>query len=338
MSRQNSIIFNKKTEIFFDIQQISNLSNKYFFKGKKIDREKTEVFIKQIGGNLQEQSLPLNFIKEIAVLNEMQSIHIIKPFSKDIFFETDPSKPEFLISWCYELGIIDIKKSILTFQNKKNYLLKKKIIIKSILFQTLLGLDYLHQRGITHGNISSSNLILMNENSITPGILKIIGFSHCKLIDFFDGEKFFNSNINQFHAPEVLLGDNKCNFKIDIWNLGIIFLELLFEDLFNGFKFERYYQISKIVDLIGPFNQQDLFFNENYNDLYIKRFLQPSLNINNNLKSKISNLTNFESDFLFKLLKINPNERINANQALKHPYFNEIPLPVMNIVKLFNSE
>ncbi|EAY02815.1 CAMK family protein kinase [Trichomonas vaginalis G3] len=83
-----------------------------------------------------------------------------------------------------------------------------------ITYEILLGLDYLHKRGISHRNLSPDNVLFDKFN--TP-----------KLIDF--GLSKENSSIvhtmcgtPRYIAPEVILSRNYDGRKADIWSFGVL--------------------------------------------------------------------------------------------------------------------
>ena len=57
-----------------------------------------------------------------------------------------------------------------------------------------------------------------------------------------------------------------------------------------------------------------------------------------NLRQKVANFSNEIQDLLFRMLDIDADKRITAKDALRHPYFNMRPFPVMNVDRTFNSE
>lgn len=108
--------------------------------------------------------------------------------------------------------------------NKNNIILNKTCIIATIVKQLLIGLQYLHSKGIIHGDIRGNNIMISKCGNI-------------KLINFDKSEKIISNNIKkkietyngtiQWISPEILLGDPYTIFS-DIWALGITCLEMWF--------------------------------------------------------------------------------------------------------------
>ena len=139
-------------------------------------------------------------------------------------------------------NIIEIKELIFNkFQNTLNIVmdfpsnsnLKNKIqkVIKNkehleentiweVLTQILIGLNYLHKRGIIHRNLQTKNIIISKQR-----LIKITDFDCCYM---------HNKNMSLcqpltitslYTAPE-LLNKQKFNYKCDIWSVGCIIYEM----------------------------------------------------------------------------------------------------------------
>ena len=92
---------------------------------------------------------------------------------------------------------------------------------KRIFKQIVEGINYCHQRCITHRDIKLENLLLDDLNEI-----KIIdfGFSTCvpndKKIKIFCGTP-------SYLAPEIVLKTEYCGPPADIWALGVLLFTIL---------------------------------------------------------------------------------------------------------------
>lgn len=80
------------------------------------------------------------------------------------------------------------------------------------------ALDYAHCKGIMHRDIKLKNLIIESETN------------NVRLIDWGLAEFYFNKyeysirvGTKPYKAPELLLGNNKYDYSLDIWSLGCIF-------------------------------------------------------------------------------------------------------------------
>ena len=177
----------------------------------------------------------------------------------------------------------------------KQFILKNNNLseeqISKIIKQILSAVNYLHDKNICHRDIKPENIMFKDESFQE---LKLIDFG-LSIKNFYDlGEKDYCGTF-KYMAPEIL--ENKIyNKKIDLFSVGIISYELIS----NG---------------IHPFiNNNNNYYTENN----IKNYINDIKNFNIN-KNGLKFSKNFE-DFLHRLLEYEPFYRLNAHQALIHPF------------------
>ena len=160
-------------------------------------------------------------------------------------------------------------------------------IVAFILVQVANMIKYLHERNIIYRNLKPENLLLNND-----GYLKLCDFGLCE-INKNESELYFCGSA-EYISPEIINGKGY-NYISDWWSFGILCYELLF-----GIPPFYDKSIDRIFDLISS---TELSF--------------PSdINISNDTK-----------DFLIKLLKKNPEERLGSKgyeQIIAHPFFNSV--------------
>lgn len=86
--------------------------------------------------------------------------------------------------------------------------------------QILLGVQFLHQSGIAHRDLSLENVLLSDSNNE----LRICDFGLSTSVN-----SPCSGRVGKFNymAPEVVLGDKYCPVQADVWSLGVIFFILL---------------------------------------------------------------------------------------------------------------
>ena len=156
-----------------------------------------------------------------------------------------------------------------------------------ILYQILLAIRYCHKMRVVHRDIKPENILIVGKES--SGLLRV------KLIDF-GTAKIFSESKNKalvgssyYIAPEVIRGryDEAC----DLWSIGVImYIMLVGTPPFNGDDDD---DILRAVS-IGKY------------DTTYPQYISLSENA---------------KDLISKLLKFNPSERITAQDALQHPWF-----------------
>lgn len=100
--------------------------------------------------------------------------------------------------------------------------------IKSIMYQTILGLSYMHKHGFFHRDMKPENLLVKND------AVKIADFGLAREIR---SRPPFTDYVSTrwYRAPEILLRSTNYNSPVDIFACGAIMAELyLLRPLFPG--------------------------------------------------------------------------------------------------------
>ena len=97
--------------------------------------------------------------------------------------------------------------------------------IKSILYQLLQGLVYLHRNWVMHRDLKPANIMVTREGKVKIGDLGLARLFHKPLQSLFSGDKVVVTI--WYRAPELLLGSRHYTPAVDLWAVGCIFAELL---------------------------------------------------------------------------------------------------------------
>ena len=158
----------------------------------------------------------------------------------------------------------------------------KEIYAKKYLRQLSNGLKYLLEKNIIHRDLKPQNILMTDNYDI---VITDFGFAR-----YVDNDNLIKTvcGTPMYMAPEIIRY-KKYNRKSDLWSVGIILYEMLFG--------------------CSPFSA--------------KNFIDLIKNIENNeIKLKESIIISFEcEDLLFKLLKKNPEERIDWEDFFNHKWF-----------------
>ncbi|CBY30802.1 unnamed protein product [Oikopleura dioica] len=120
--------------------------------------------------------------------------------------------------------------------------------IRTISFQIIQGLQFMHRQGYFHRDIKPENLLLMG-----PDLVKIADFGLAREIRSKPPYTDYVST-RWYRAPEVLLRSTNYNAPIDLWAVGCIMAELYrLHPLFPGST--EIDQIFKICSILGTLNR-----------------------------------------------------------------------------------
>lgn len=203
--------------------------------------------------------------------------------------------------------------------------------VKCIVQQLLLGLEYLHRNWVMHRDLKPSNILLSR-----TGILKIADFGMARTYGEPAGRALTGIVCTLWYrAPEVLLGATQYGAANDLWSLACIFGELVTGDAFLPGEGEPD-QLRRIVQLLGA--PSDSIW-PGYSSLpHIRSGIfggalrlaasrhSPDALLEPRLR-RFQILTGSAFDLLRRLFAYDPDARITAADALRHPYFSEVPLP-----------
>ena len=162
-------------------------------------------------------------------------------------------------------------------------------------YQMVSAVAYLHKKNIAHRDLKPENVLLSNDDS-NP-LIKISDMGLSKLVDHTTFLQTF-CGTPQYLAPEVLIsrvrGDGSYGFEVDMWSLGVILYILLCGC--PPFSTER-----TDKSLVRQVCDGDYSFP----------------------KSKWANISDSAIDLVSKLMTVEKNIRLTAEQALAHPWLNE---------------
>ncbi|KAL1514654.1 hypothetical protein AB1Y20_003744 [Prymnesium parvum] len=199
--------------------------------------------------------------------------------------------------------------------------------VKRLMKDLLEALEYCHEHWVLHRDLKTSNLLMNNQ-----GRVAIADFGLARR--YADPLKEYTNMVVTlwYRAPELLLGGRIYGAEIDVWSMGCIFGELILQEPLLPGRGESD-QISQIFSLLGspdpetwPESQQlpvvmkAMFRKQPFNRLRLKFKRGVSF-------TRAPAISDEGLNLMEAMLTLNPNKRITAKDALKHPYFSEQPQP-----------
>ncbi|GAB1290477.1 Cyclin-dependent kinase 8 [Apodemus speciosus] len=195
----------------------------HVYKAKRKDgKDDKDYALKQIEGT----GISMSACREIALLRELKHPNVISLLK--VFLSHADRKVWLLFDYAeHDLWHI-IKFHRASKANKKPVQLPRGMV-KSLLYQILDGIHYLHANWVLHRDLKPANILVMGEGP-ERGRVKIADMGFARL---------FNSPLKPladldpvvvtfwYRAPELLLGARHYTKAIDIWAIGCIFAELL---------------------------------------------------------------------------------------------------------------
>ncbi|XP_051524729.1 cyclin-dependent kinase 11B-like isoform X1 [Myxocyprinus asiaticus] len=278
----------------------------YRAKDKKTDEI---VALKRLKMEKEKEGFPITSLREINTILKAQHPNIVTV--REIVVGSNMDKIYIVMNYVEH----DLKSLMETM--KQPFLPGE---VKTLMIQLLRGVRHLHDNWILHRDLKTSNLLLSHK-----GILKIGDFGLAR--EYGSPLKPYTPVVVTlwYRSPDLLLGAKEYSTAVDMWSVGCIFGELLTQKpLFPGKS--EIDQINKIFKDLGSPSEKIW---PGYNELPAVKKMTFTEYPYNNLRKRFGALLSDQGfDLMNKFLTYCPAKRISADEALKHEYFRETPLPI----------
>ncbi|XP_044586217.1 cyclin-dependent kinase 14 isoform X1 [Cotesia glomerata] len=310
-----------KSEGYIKLEQLGEGSYATVFKGYSHLAEQV-VALKEI--RLQEEEgAPFTAIREASLLKELKHSNIVT--LHDIIHTRET------LTFVFEYVHTDLSQYMAKYGSggldPRN--------VRLFLFQLLRGLAYCHRRKVLHRDVKPQNLLISE-----LGELKLADFGLARAKSVPSHTYSHEVVTLWYRPPDVLLGSTEYSTSLDMWGVGCIFVEMLTGvPTFPGVRC-TYDQLDKIFKILGTPTEETWpgvtrlpGYKPHRLAFYPIRKLGLSF-------PKLYDVA--QGDIMASsLLQLNPDERIDAEEALRHPYFTSLPRKLYELpdeVSIFSVE
>ncbi|KAE8894442.1 Cyclin-dependent kinase [Phytophthora fragariae] len=210
---------------------------------------------------------------------------------------------------------------------------------KSLMFQILKGVDYMHDAWVMHRDMKPQNILVVGHGR-KRGQVKLADLGLARVYKepikaLSDVERVVVTL--WYRAPELLLGAKHYTKAVDLWAVGCIFAELInTRELFCGkevegsnapFQKDQLDKIFKVLGMPTPQTWEGLDNLPEYSHVVQmgrERKYPTQSELKNAVKVGPGRAGAALLDLLSRLMEYDPETRITAKEALEHEYFKEI--------------
>ena len=261
-----------------------------------------------------QKGISSHTLREIVILGQLQRIdqsNIIK--LRDVI--SIQTAKGYTRSIAMDYAETDLKN----FLKDPNNMLPIKMV-QDFTSQILEGLHSLHAINIVHRDMKPSNIL------IKDGILKIADFGLARIVSPFKEMLTPDMVTLCYRCPELLLGETRYSFAVDIWSVGCICAEMITRvSLFSGRS--TIDQLDLIFQILGTPTSIEWPEFSSFNGT--KDITQRE---GKGLKETL-NLGDVNIHFLKETLQCNPKLRPPVSMLLDHKFLN---VEIENLTKIKN--
>jgi len=294
-------------EKYTKIEKLGEGTYGIVYKAK--NREAGEIVaLKRIRLDSEDEGVPCTAIREISLLKELKHPNIVRLY--------DVIHTEKKLTLVFEYLDQDLKKYLDECGGEI-----PRATMKSFLYQLLRGVAFCHEHRVLHRDLKPQNLLINKK-----GELKLADFGLARAFGIPVRSYSHEVVTLWYRAPDVLMGSRKYSTPIDIWSAGCIFAEMATgRPLFPGSSVSD--QLTRIFKIMGT-PHEDVWPGVSELPDYKADFPQYAAQ---SLPALIHGLDEKGQNLLSRMLQYDPNQRISAQAAMKHPYFDGVVLPNTNL-------
>lgn len=290
-------------------------------------------------GNMRELDILLRLKKHPNIV-DIEHIIYGEPFHEDDNGRLSPIKDGYkddILHFVLEYAETDLHKFIYNFMKLSD--------INPILVDTLLGLEYMHHNFIVHRDIKPGNLLIFfdKEDRNRPPTLKICDFGLSK--HYTMQEPQTPSMVTAWYrAPEIAMGNENYDYKVDVWSLGCIIYQMLtkksgFIECRNDDKEVLTRILQQLPKRLPPSETRKL--KEKYairlprgKRKAFRKDLFPTQEDIDEFNEKVGDVKIFV-ELVESMLSFFPEDRPTISEILDHPFFDDFREKIRNSREIY---
>uniref|UniRef100_A0A7S1CKN0 Protein kinase domain-containing protein n=1 Tax=Bicosoecida sp. CB-2014 TaxID=1486930 RepID=A0A7S1CKN0_9STRA len=186
-------------------------------------------------------------------------------------------------------------------------------LVRRYIFQLCRAIEWCHRHDVVHRDIKPENLLVNPDHT-----LKLCDFGFARTVGHPASVKLTDYVATRWYrAPEILLGSTRYGKGVDMWSLGCILGEMLTgKPIFPGNSTMN--QLDRILEVTGRPSADDV---ASIKSPFAATMLESLSPTRPRALSEMFPTASAEAlDLLRLCLQFNPDKRITAHQALRHPY------------------
>eukprot|EP00891_Asterochloris_glomerata_P007324 jgi/Astpho2/7324/e_gw1.00113.78.1_t len=309
----------RSVDLFQRVNMVNEGTYGMVFRAKLKSDPKSFYALKKIKLAQEKHGFPLTSLREINILLSLHHANIVNV--TEVLVGGRDDQDVFMVMEFLEHDL----KGLLEQGRLKDF---GPSDIKCLMQQLLSGVAYLHDNWVIHRDLKTSNILYSNK-----GYLKICDFGLAR--QFGDPLHPYTPTVVTlwYRAPEVLLGaKGEYSTAIDMWSVGCIMAELITGKPLFASKGELDC-IQRIFGMVGAPTKQNWPGVEKLDNWQKFNFNRGENKLRDTVSAAkiqggpLAELVPSEQGMLLLegLLTLDPAQRLTAEQALHHPWFDEQP-------------